>query len=182
MKKEPLGFLKAVNPKPRSWLLWSTTSQGKTCHLAAIRGSLRLMMATLIGMGVSWSHAKTPCREEGKNTGRSSAQVGPFRAPQELSIRWQLKLPPTEKVGWISKQEAQTRLGSLWLRAFAASRVPMRELQEVARSHESEKPDSLEVPCVAMGFDAAVRTAFCRSPDGLFFETGIRLYWTCGNL
>lgn len=139
MKKEPLGFLKAVNPKPRSWLLWSTTSQGKTCHLAAIRGSLRLMMATLIGMGVSWSHAKTPCREEGKNTGRSSAQVGPFRAPQELSIRWQLKLPPTEKVGWISKQEAQTRLGSLWLRAFAASRVPMRESKTIARSHESEK-------------------------------------------
>ncbi len=44
------------------------------------------------------------------------------------------RVPPTDKVGWIPRQESQMGLGSPSLRAFAASRESRSELLEVLRA------------------------------------------------
>ncbi len=152
--------------------------QGKACHLATRRQSFRRLMATSIGYG-----SRLGSREDSKTRkttrGRSffSTRRPVPSAIQPFDSIGNERLPPTEKVGWIPRQESQMEPGSPSLRALA-SREPRSELQEVMRT---ENLVHLGFFRFAMEFKVSRRVAICRSPDGMFCDTGIRLHRSFGK-
>jgi len=63
-------------------------------------------------MGVCWSHAKTPRREERIEADKSSTHDDPPMLIRPVDSIRNLKLQPTEKVHWRLKQGSQMALGS----------------------------------------------------------------------